>query len=331
MDDHGIASGPIRNAERLPGGTQNLLIRFERGNNHYVLRRPSLNPRPEAARTMEREAIVLRALAPTDVPHPRFIAECEDPSVLGARFYLVEAVDGFNAAIKLPPEQAAQPALRHKMGLSLVDGLVRLAKVDIDEVGLASFGKIQGFLERQVPRWAGQLESYNQFAGWSPSPELSEVAILGDWLEANRPAALVPGLMHGDYHIGNVLFRDDCSLAAIVDWELTALGDPLLDLGRLLATWPDEAGEGPLSLKVEPWQGFPTRDELVAAYAEGTKRHMGDLLWFEILSCYKLSIILEGTYARAAAGLADRETGERLHLSALALIRRGLDWLNTRI
>lgn len=137
--------------------------------------------------------------------------------------------------------------------------------------------------------------------------------------------------MHGDYHIANVLFRiDQPKVAAILDWELATLGDPLLDLGRLLAAWPDSNGDGPLSQKVAPWDGFPHRDELIERYALGSGRALSDLLWFEVLACYKLGIILEGTKARADAGLADRATGDRLHRSAVALVRRALGWLHAR-
>ena len=137
--------------------------------------------------------------------------------------------------------------------------------------------------------------------------------------------------MHGDYHIGNVLF--DCesgALNAMLDWELAALGDPLLDLGRLLASWPDRNGESPLSLKIEPWTGFPQREELIERYEAGTGRSMRDLLWYEILACYKLAIILEGTFARACAGLVDSGLGDRLHNSARALVSRGIAWLEAR-
>lgn len=327
LDARNVAGGAVEDLRLLAGGTQNLLVRFSRGGADYVLRRPSLNPRPEAEKTIRREARVLEALAGSDVPHPRLIAFCEDADVLGSVFYVMAGVDGFNAALELPAPFDRDPAARRKLGLSLIDGIAALSRIDPIAHGLADFGKLDGFLERQVPRWASQLESYAKFAKW-PGPEgLGDVEGVGNWLTANQPRTMQAGLMHGDYHLGNVIFAADGSLAAIVDWELSTLGDPLLDLARLTAAWPDESGHGPLSLKVEPWDGFPTRDELVARYAELTGRPMDDLLWFEVLACYKLGIILEGTHARASEGLAPVETGDRLHNSARALFARAQQWI----
>lgn len=327
LDEQGVAGGPLSDFSLLAGGTQNILIRFRRGGADYVLRRPSLNPRPEAEKTIRREARVLGALKNTKVPHPALIAFCDDAEVIGSVFYVMESKEGFNAALGLPSPFDQDPAARHRLGLALVDGIAALSEVDPHAVGLSDFGKLDGFLERQVPRWASQLDSYAKFSKW-PGPEgLGDVGKVASWLEANQPAKMQPGLMHGDYHLGNVIFGADGSLAAIVDWELSTLGDPLLDLARLTAAWPDETGHGPLSLKVEPWAGFPTSDELAARYHALTGRAMDDLLWFEVLACYKLGIILEGTWARAHEGLAPMETGERLHKSACALFARAEQWI----
>lgn len=327
LGNAGVPGGVLENLRLLAGGTQNLLVQFSRGGMDYVLRRPSLTPRPEAEKTLRREARVLGALAHTGVPHPRLVAFCEDPGIIGSIFYVMERKEGFNPALGLPPPFDTDPAARHRLGLSLIDGIAALSRVDPHAVGLDDFGKLDGFLERQVPRWASQLESYAKFAKW-PGPEgLGDVKAVGDWLNANMPAAMQPGLIHGDYHLGNVICAADGSLSAIVDWELSTLGDPMLDLARLTAAWPDADGTGPLSLTVKPWTGFPTRDELAARYGELTGRPMHDLLWFEVLACYKLGIILEGTYARASEGLAPAETGERLHKSARALFDRARKWI----
>jgi aminoglycoside phosphotransferase (APT) family kinase protein len=315
----------------LAGGTQNLLFRFEREGRCYVLRRPSLTPRPEAERTILREARVLGALARTAVPHPKLIGACDSQAVLGAFFYVTEEVQGFNATLRLPDHFKADASARRRLGLELVEGIASLAAVDPDQLGLGDFGKPQGFLERQVPRWAAQLESYRQFPGWPGPAVLDRVADIGGWLERHRPASCVVGLMHGDYHIGNVLFNQgDGRLAAILDWELATLGDPLLDLARLLSSWPAPNGASPLSLKVEPWDGFPGREELIERYAQRTGRDLRDLLWFEVLACYKLAIVLEGTHARASAGLADSGTALRLHASAKALLGRAHDAIAQR-
>jgi aminoglycoside phosphotransferase (APT) family kinase protein len=322
LNASGIASGAITDVHQLSGGTQNLLYRITIGGADFVLRRPALHARPEAEETIRREAQVLASLAATPVPHPRFRGHCTDATVIGAAFLITDAVEGFNAAVGLGETALASPGVRRRMGLAMVEGIAALAAVDPIAVGLEGFGKLDTFIERQVPRWQNQLDSYAQFADWPGPGGLDGISALGEWLDAHRPEHWQRGLMHGDFHIGNVLFGPAGDLTAILDWELSTLGDPLLDLGRLLAAWPDPDGSGPLSLKVQPWDAFPVREELISHYAACTGRAMDDLVWFEVLACYKLAIILEGTHARASAGLADRDVGERLHRGAVALIGR---------
>ncbi|AEI81833.1 aminoglycoside phosphotransferase (plasmid) [Cupriavidus necator N-1] len=322
MDENGLESGPVHAVSRIGGGTQNILLRFRRGAREFIFRHPPAHPRPESNKTMIRESRVLAALASTGVPHPRLIATCTDETVLGAVFYLMEPVAGFNATVAMPGQAKESPELRHAMGFALIDGLVALANVDHEAVGLSDFGRLDGFLERQVGRWAAELESYHRYPEWSGRGELGDVHGIGAWLEQNRPVGMRPGIMHGDYHIGNVLYHADGSLAAIVDWEMATLGDPLMDLGRLLSTWPDGDGPPVLSMRVDPSTGFPTREALIARYAKKSARDLSNLPWFEILACYKLGILLEGTYARAQAGKADPATGARLHATAIALLER---------
>lgn len=317
-----IAEGALGNVRALSGGTQNLILRFTCGGQNLVLRRPPVG-RPTALQTMRREAIVLAALAGTDVPHAQFRGICEDPEIIGGPFIVTDEVAGFNATEDMPGRAGSDPRFRHALGLSLVDALAALARVSIERGELASIGKVNGFVERQAARWAKQLASYDEIAGWQGPAALGPVAVVGEWLMANLPADTRTGLMHGDYHIANVLFdADEPRVAAVLDWELTALGDPMLDLARLTTVWPNARNEGLLSLKVEPWQGFPAVDELIERYAALTGRPMTALRWFQVLACYKYGIILEGTHARAAAGRADPATGARLHTSAKGLIAR---------
>jgi aminoglycoside phosphotransferase (APT) family kinase protein len=330
LHGHGIAHGRVSSIQLLSGGTQNLLYRFEVAGEGFVLRRPALKAREGADETIRREARVLAALGATAVPHARFRGFCDDVAVVGAPFLLTDAVDGYNACVEMPPAALADPAVRHRMGLAMVDGIAALAGVDHVAVGLADFGKLDTFIERQAQRWRRQFYGYSNLSGWPGPASLPGIDRLSIWLDAHRPPVWRAGLMHGDYHIANVLFTDAGELAAMLDWELAALGDPLLDLGRLLAAWPDPDGSGPLSLKVEPWSGFPNRDALIERYAAQTGRDLADLLWFEVLACYKLGIILEGTYARACAGLAAPEVGERLHRGATALVHRALSSLDSR-
>lgn len=327
MDIQGIASGPIEDVVPLAGGTQNILIRFRRGKERFVLRRPPRHPRPGNNETMMREARVLAALAGTNVPHPGLIGVCADEDVLGAAFYLMEPIDGFNAVNGLPPLHTGDPAIRHQMGLALVDAAAALGSVDHVAVGLEDFGKAEGFLDRQVPRWRQQLEGYAGFAGWPGEGEIPGVERVADWLERYLPADFTPGIMHGDFHLANVMYRPDGpEIAAVVDWELATIGAPLLDLGWLLATWPDEDGANGV-VATSPWSGFPTRTELVARYGEMSDHKLDAVDWYGVLACFKLGILLEGTYARACIGKADRKTGERLHGLCISLFERALRWI----
>jgi aminoglycoside phosphotransferase (APT) family kinase protein len=243
--------------------------------------------------------------------------------VLGASFYLMEPVEGFNPTQGLPELHRSDPALRHRMGLSLVDGIAALGRVDYQAVGLGDFGKPEGYLERQVDRWRSQLESYGEFEGY-PGPDIPGVDDVAQWLDQHRPKHFLPGILHGDYHLANVMYRYDApELAAIVDWELCTIGDPLLDLGWLLATWPEEGAPG-AAVGVQPWDGFPTTAELVEHYRGQTERDVNAIDWYAVLACYKLGIILEGTHARAYAGKAPVATGDALHATTVGLFQRAL-------
>jgi aminoglycoside phosphotransferase (APT) family kinase protein len=328
MDAEGLSRGVIEEPALLAGGTQNILLHFKRDGQSFVLRRPPLHTVANGSATMRREARVLAVLASTDVPHPRLIAACADESVLGAAFYLMETVEGFNATVGLPALHAADPTIRRRMGWALVDGIAAVGRVDALAAGLGDLGHIDNFLSRQAGRWREQLEGYERYAGWPGASSIQGVATVGAWLDANCPDSFSAGLMHGDYHIANVMFANDGpELAAIVDWELTTVGDPLLDLGWLLATWPDANDTDTAITRVEPWDGFPQADELVSRYAGRSSRDLSGLLWYKVLACYKLGILLEGTYARAAAGKADPQIGQRLHGQTLTLFRRALRWL----
>jgi aminoglycoside phosphotransferase (APT) family kinase protein len=322
MDAQGLPRGAIEHPRLLGGGTQNILLKFERGGRPFILRRPPKHLRANSNETMRREARVLTALKGTDVPHPDVIAACGDESVLGAAFYLMEPIEGFTPREEMPALHAGDPAIRRAMGLEMVDAVAALSKVDFAARGLSNLGKLDNYLERQVGRWRSQFESYAEFPGWPGMSGIPGVDDVGRWLDAHRPPDFVPGIIHGDFHFGNVLFdRASPRLTAMVDWELTTLGDPLVDLGWLLSAWPpDGAAAGP----VNPWSGFPTRDEIVARYARRTGRDVSHADWYEVLACYKLGAILEGTYARACAGRAPKETGDFLHASTVNLFTRAL-------
>ena len=325
MDGQGVGEGPIADARLLSGGTQNILMRFRRGDAAFVLRRPPPVPRANSNETMRREARVLAALDGTAVPHPRLVAGCGDEDVLGVAFYLMEPVEGFNPTQGLPALHAGDAAVRHRIGLSMVEAIAALGAIDYRAVGLDGFGKPDNYLERQVGRWKTQLASYAELAGWPGPGAIPGVDRVADWLDAHRPAAFQPGIIHGDFHLANVMVRPDSGdLAAVVDWELSTIGDPLLDLGWLLATWPEHDVPRATDVAIEPWDGFATPAELVAHYGAVSGRDLAALDWYVVLACYKLGIILEGTHARACAGKAPKETGDRLHAHTLDLFDRAL-------
>lgn len=330
MDTRDLESGPIENIKALTGGTQNILLQFRRGARQFVLRRPPAHPHLDGTQTMRREARVLAALANTAVPHPRLIASCDDKEILGCGFYLMEPVDGFCTTVSLPENFASNPAYRQRMGYAMIDAIVDLGAVDYVGAGLADFGKLDNYIKRQATRWRDQLESYHNYAGWPGTGGIPGLDAVSSWLEAQQPAHFRPGIVHGDFQISNVMFRHDApEVAAIVDWELASLGDPLIDLGWLLTHWPDPDGAciNP-RLEITPWQDFPRAEDLIARYAERSGTDMSNVRWFSVLACFKLGVIIEGSYARALAGKAPMDTGETLHRMALRAFARTLDWID---
>lgn len=320
MDEQQLPGGPIGAVGPIGGGTQNVLLRFTRGGREYVLRRPPEHLRAVSNETLRREARLLGALHGTGVPAPGLIAACTDESVLGgAVFYLMEPVRGFNPTTTLPELYVSDAHARHQMGLAAVAGIAKLAAVDYEQVGLGDYGKPDGFLERQVPRWLSELESYARNDGY-PGPQIPGVDRIAAWLERHRPQQWRPGIMHGDFHLANLLFVEDRpELAAIVDWEMSTIGDPLLDLGWLLATWPDESSVGLLGGALAGAGNLASASELVAEYARHSDRDLSAITWYTVLACFKLGIILEGTHARAFAGKAPKPVGDLLHTVTLQL------------
>jgi aminoglycoside phosphotransferase (APT) family kinase protein len=323
MGSVGLGNGSITDVGVISGGTQNVMMRFTRGTRQFVLRRGPAHLRRGTNDNLRREIQLVTALGETDVPHPRLIAACTDESVLdGAVFYLMEPVNGFNAGIELPPLHASNPQIRYQMGLATVDALATLATVDHKRVGLADFGHPKGFLERQVPRWLRELETYGQLDNYRGHGLPSER--VASWLEENRPAAGPVGIMHGDFHIANIMFGlDGPDVAAIVDWEMCTIGDPLLDLGWLLATWPDpDESYDIIGTALAGAGGLPSREALIHRYGERTGFDVSAADWYTVLACFKLGIILEGTYARSCAGLAPLDVGRQLHSTAVGLFDR---------
>lgn len=321
MDTQGLGTGAFTEATPLTGGSQNILVRIRRDGPAYVLRRGPEHKRANTDETMRREARVLGALAGSGVPHPGLIAACPDESVLGGAFYLMEPIDGFTPANDWPhPPHSDDEAFVHEMGLEMARAIGRLGAIDHVAVGLGDLGKPDGWLERQVPRWLSHLEGYLKVPGYPPDslPHVPEIAA---WLEAHRPAAWTPGLIHGDFHYANVVFdAERPTLAAMVDWELTTIGDPMIDLGHLLATWPPNFS---LFDRFRP-AGLPSRDAVIEAYESARGRRVEHVDWYEVLASYRLAIIIEGTLVRAIEGKTTEENGQRLHTDAVGLLNRAV-------
>nr|WP_067998968.1 phosphotransferase family protein [Nocardia pseudobrasiliensis] len=323
MDERGLPVGEFEDVTVLGGGTQNVMVRFTRGGGDYVLRRGPKHLRAKSNEVIRREARLLAALDGTGVRAPRVIAACPDESVLGAVFYLMEPIHGFNPANELPEPYAGDPEIRRQMGLSAVEAIARLGSVDYQALGLSDYGKPDGFLERQVPRWLGELESYSANEGY-PGPEIPGVDRVGDWLDRHRPQRWTPGILHGDCHLANMMFSyDGPQVAAMVDWEMSTIGDPLLDLGWQIATRA-EPGTTMSALvgKLGAVGGLPTPEEMAAHYGRFSDRDLSHVPWYTVLACFKLGIVLEGTHARAFAGKAPKQVGGFLHAITLELFER---------
>jgi aminoglycoside phosphotransferase (APT) family kinase protein len=313
----------VTDVEPLGGGTQNIVVRLRIDDRHLVLRRPPAHPRPTSNKTMLREIAVLRTLAGTPVPHPRFVAGCDDLGVLGVVFYLMEEVDGFNPGNEMAEAYVRDRAMRHQVGLAFAGSLAQLGRVRWEGSELAAIKRPGSFLARQVPQWRAMLEGYRQQDGYA-ADSLPAVDELADWLDATRPPDAAPGIMHGDVHLNNVLLRRDRpEVAAFVDWEMCTIGDPLLDLGWLLVCWPAEPDPLGVGEPLAALGGLATRRELLDAYLAAGGRRTEQLDWYEALACFKLGIVLEGSWVRMLLGQATEDVGERLHASAVHLVDLG--------
>jgi aminoglycoside phosphotransferase (APT) family kinase protein len=316
-------SGPVTAAKKLAGGLQNNVFLIERGNTSFVLRRPSKHVRQGSNETMLKEARVLKAIAGSKVPHPELYAVCDDPGVIGACFYLMSPLEGFAPSQQLPGNYATDPTWRRAMGEELVRGAAALGAVNHEAVGLGDLGKPLGWHERQVDRWRSQLDGYRSMPNYDGA--LPHVDAVGRWLTDNLPKDKRIGIVHGDYQFANVMFSLRAPrVSGIVDWELTSLGDPLLDLGWILTSWwehGDPEGRKPL---LQPWQDFLSRVELIKLYGEISDRDMSEVPWFFTLGCYKLACLLEGTYARSKQGQIPANIGQSVHTYALWLMNKAI-------
>jgi aminoglycoside phosphotransferase (APT) family kinase protein len=296
LDAEGLGEGPIT-ATPIGDGASNLTYLLERGGTRVVLRRPPPPPLPPSAHDVVREARIQLGLAPVGVRVPKVLAVCEDDSILGVPFYLMDELEGAVVSAELPPELDT-PEERRRLGEELLDGLVQLHAVDWEACGL-TIGKPTGYLERQLRRWSGLWEV-------NATRELKACVELGQRLAATMPESPPSTVVHGDYRLGNVMVstRAPARLLAILDWEMATIGDPLADLGYLVATWcePDCELHPLLLTTVTQREGFPTRAELIARYGEQTGRDTTALAWYQAFALWKAAVFCEAIYKRYLRG-----------------------------
>jgi aminoglycoside phosphotransferase (APT) family kinase protein len=283
--------------ERISGGHSNLTYGVrDSGSGRWALRRPPLGKRLGSAHDMGREHRVVSALAPTSVPVAPIVGLCEDESVNGAPFYVMEFVEGPILRGLAEADAFPDEADRKAIGERVIDTLVEIHAVDPDPAGLGELGRKEDYVARQLRRWQGQWEK-------SKTRELPAIDAVHERLAARIPEQGPATIVHGDYRLDNMILTPTGEVAAVVDWELCTLGDPLADVGLLMVYWP-EAGEELVALgqpaTLAP--GFPKREQLKARYAERSGRDLSQLDFFIALGYWKLAIILEGVYARYAAG-----------------------------
>ncbi|WP_311970333.1 phosphotransferase family protein [Pseudomonas baltica] len=316
--------GPVTAAQQLTGGSQNNLFLLTRGTARFVLRRPPAHLREHSNATILREARVLKALADSDVPHPRLLGACDDPTVLGACFLLMAPLPGFSPLGELPGRYARDADWRAAMGPEFVRAAAALARVDHQAVGLADFGKPDHWHSRQVERWRAQLDGYQSLPGYTGA-HLQHIDSTARWLQDNLPTDGRIGIIHGDLQWPNAMFAyDQPRIVGLIDWELSTLGDPLLDLAWTLSSWrePGDPQVGAADPVVRPWDGFGSRAEMISLYGELTGRDMHSLPWFFVLACFKLACILEGSHARSLSGGPGKQMGEFLHDYAVWLMAK---------
>lgn len=293
------ADQPLR-VRQFGGGAANLTYELDYGDAVYVLRRPPLGPIAPRSHDMAREHRVLSRLHEAYPPAPRSFHLCEDESVIGAPFFVMERRYGLVVRRRLPDAYRVMPDATRRLGEGLVDGLAQLHAVDFAGIGLAELGKPAGFSERQVEGWFGRWEK-------AKSEEVPAMTDVHGWLLDNLPPDPAPALIHNDYKLDNSMFSadDPGKLVAVFDWDMATLGDPLSDLGALLTYWSDD-DDPPEVRAFSPMPrdatGFPTRDELVERYASATGRDVSAIDFYHVLALYRVAVILAQIHIRWLRG-----------------------------
>jgi aminoglycoside phosphotransferase (APT) family kinase protein len=308
--------GEMPRLAALSGGSQNELMMIERGGRKMVMRKPPEGAVAERLDGIRREHRLVKALKGADVPHAAYIAGSDDVELLGTPFYIMDVVDGWSPADLGGWAEPFQTdlSLRPALAFELVRGAALLSRVDWQARGLTGFGRPENFHERQVDRWLAFLERIK----CRELPGLMEAAA---WLRTHQPKHWSPGIMHGDYQFANVMYKHGApgELAAIIDWEMTTIGDPLLDLGWILATWGPEADDMDRYLDLD---GMPTLEEMCAHYELHSGRSTADITYYIVLARWKLAIVLEQSYSRFLAGANVNPKVEMFGPLVVELIRK---------
>ena len=303
FQEHAADVAPPLAFDLIAGGRSNLTYRVTDAEGRaWVLRRPPLGQVLATAHDMGREHRIISALAPTDVPVAPVIGLCEDDAVNGAPFYVMGFVDGL-VARDATAAGTLDVAARSRAGEQIADVLARIHTVDPDEVGLGDLGRREGYVERQLKRWYGQWQK-------SQTRELPAIDEVHERLAARIPEQGPAAIVHGDYRLDNCLIAPDGSIAAVLDWELCTLGDPLADVGLLLVYWT-EPGDQYTALLEAPTmlEGFPSRAEVVERYAAASGRDVTSVEYFVAFGYWKLACIVEGVYARYKGGVMGESSG----------------------
>lgn len=320
---HGVATDGALRGEVVAGGRSNLTYIVEDRAHCWVVRRPPLAHVLPTAHDMAREWRIISALQGTPIPVPGAVVLCEDPSVIGAPFYVMDFVDGHVVRDSLPENWPQTAETRQAMSAALVDTLLALHNAEPTALGLEGFGHPDGFLERQVRRWWKQWEA-------SKTRELPAIEELHRRLLVAVPPQSAPGIVHGDYRFDNVIYkRDDPGhIAAVVDWEMSTIGDPLCDLGLLVVYWvtgPEDTDADILpGAHAGLGSGFPSWSEMVARYAAASERDLGHLEWYVALGHYKLAIIAEGIHARFLLGMTVGDGFDTMGAAVPLIVDRAL-------
>lgn len=287
--------------EPMRGGGSCEMFALASGGERFVVRRAPLAAVSDTAHNVVREFKVIGALAGHNVRVPEVLAACDDASVLGAPFYVMRYVDGEVIRRKLPDHYIDNPEVQPAIGEEIIDALVELHAFDWRGTAMEDLSKPERFLERQVERWTTQLETYRS----RDLPGIDEVA---RWLERNRPTAGDLTVMHGDYKVDNAIYSKNLPprILTLVDFEMTTVGDPLIDLAWCMIFWPEEGNLIAIAAPGNPGgmdAGYCQHPhELVERYAQKTGRSMGDFQWYQAFAAWKLAIVLEGSYAKFLSG-----------------------------